>query len=309
MATKISRFKLGLFFLIGLGIIFGGLIWLGASHFFQHFKTYESFFNESVDGLKSGDNVKYRGIDVGQVADIGFARKGNLVRMVLQINPDFNVANKAAQLQIKGITGQQSLDLINAPTDLKEVTPEIDFPHRYPIIPSYPGQMTKIINSLKDVYDKIESLDLQRLVTAWAETGEQATKILSDKDIKKTIANVKHITSDKDIIKAIANLQNITADIKNAVSSLGRPGTPQRWEQNFSNIAHTLAAARKASEALASQVGKIPAGSVGEIAEQIEQTLSQVSRVLVNVKSMVHELKEEPGKVLVIPKSKDPFEK
>jgi hypothetical protein len=48
---------------------------------------------------------------------------------------------------------------------------------------------------------------------------------------------------------------------------------------------------------------------VGEKAEQIEQTLAQMSRVLGNVKGMVHELKEEPGKVLVIPKSKDPFEK
>lgn len=308
MAAQISRFKLGLFFLIGVGIVFGGLIWLGASHFFERSKTYETFFNEDVDGVTKGDNVTYRGIDIGRIGDISLIQNDTLIKVVLKISPDFNVAGKAVELKIKGISGQR-LTIEDAPEDLEQKTPIIDFPHKYPIIPSYPSQMTQIINSLKDVYDKIESLDLKRLVTAWAETGEKATGILSDKDIKKTIANVKNITSDKDIKKAIANFKDISADVKNAVSSLGKPGTPQNWEKNFNNISHTLAAARKASESLASQLGKVPAGEVGEISEQIQQTLTQISQVLNNVKSMVHELKEEPGKVLVIPKSKDPFEK
>ena len=35
MPKKINRFKLGLFFLIGVAIILGGLLWAGATHFFQ----------------------------------------------------------------------------------------------------------------------------------------------------------------------------------------------------------------------------------------------------------------------------------
>ena len=61
------------------------------------------------------------------------------------------------------------------------------------------------------------------------------------------------------------------------------------------------------SEVLASQLEKLPAGAAGDLARQMEHTLSQINQVLSNLNGMVHELREEPGKILVIPKDKEPF--
>ncbi len=65
MAKKISHFQLGLFFLISLVIVVGGLIWAGTTHVFTSAKTYVTFFNESVQGLNPGARVTYLGVQVG----------------------------------------------------------------------------------------------------------------------------------------------------------------------------------------------------------------------------------------------------
>jgi ABC-type transporter Mla subunit MlaD len=293
MARRVSRFKVGLFFLIGAAIILGGLLWAGATHFFQPAKTYESFFNESLEGLGPGASVSYLGVKVGRVSSVSIAPDGKLVRVLLKISPDFNVQGKAVELKLKGVMGQLYLAINQAPANLEEVTPKITFSHKYPLIPSIPGQMSQIIDALESVYHKIKAVDLEGLVAAWKKTGREANVLLADKDIPRTIRN----------------LREISGDIRNLTSILGKPGTPAKWKKAFANLADTAAAARKTSEALASQLERLPPGSVGEISRQIEYTLVQINQVLANLKGMIHELREEPGKVLVIPKSKEPFKR
>jgi phospholipid/cholesterol/gamma-HCH transport system substrate-binding protein len=293
MTQRISRFKLGLFFLIGAAIILGSLLWIGATHFFQAARTYVSFFSESVEGLGAGASVSYLGVKVGQVSSIGIAPDGKLIRVELQINPDFNVQGKAVELKLKGVMGAQYLAINAAPPDLEEVTPKITFSHKYPLIPSVPGQMSQIIHALEHVYHKINAMDLHGLVAAWKNAGQSAGKLLSDKDIRRAISNAK----------------KITADIENLTRILGQPGTPGKWKKAFANLAKTATEAKKSTEVLASQLEHIPPGAVGDVTRQMEYTLVQVNQVLTNLKGMVHELKEEPGKILVIPKSEEPFKR
>ena len=130
-------------------------------------------------------------------------------------------------------------------------------------------------------------------MAAWKNAGQSADHLLSDKDIRRTISNAR----------------KISADIENLTAILGKPGTPPKWKKAFANLAATAAAARKSTEVLASQLEHIPPGAVGDVTRQIEYTLVQINQVLTNLKGMVHELKEEPGKILVIPKSEEPFKR
>jgi phospholipid/cholesterol/gamma-HCH transport system substrate-binding protein len=291
MPKKINRFKLGLFFLIGTAITLAGLLWAGATHFFQPAKTYVTFFNNSVEGLGPGARVSYLGVKVGRVSAVGIAPDGKLIQAELKLSPDFNVDHMAVELKMKGITGQLYLAINRAPPDLRELTPKITFVPKYPLIPSRPGEMTQIMDALEKVYKKIDSVDFQGLVASWKKTGQEASALLTDKDIQRTIRNLKEIS----------------ADIKNVVGILGKPGMRQKWQKGFANLADTAAAVRKTSEALATQLENLPPGAVGDMTQQIEHTVFQMNQVLTNLKGMVHELREEPGKILVIPKGKEPF--
>jgi ABC-type transporter Mla subunit MlaD len=290
MAKKISHFQLGLFFLIGLVIIVGGLIWVGTTHVFTAAKTYVTFFNESVQGLIPGASVTYLGVRVGTVTAIGIAPDGKLIQVEMQLASNFNPANMAVKLIFAGIMGQLYLSVDQAPPDLDQITPKITFVLKYPLIPAYPSEI-QIADALAKIYKKIDALDLQKLITDWRKTAQEATRLLADKDLRQTLQN----------------LREISADVKNLVSVLGKPGTPQKWQKSFADLAATAAAAQKSSEALASQLGNLSPGSVGNIARQMEQTVFQINQVLTNLKGLVHELEEKPGKILIVPREQEPF--
>jgi phospholipid/cholesterol/gamma-HCH transport system substrate-binding protein len=290
MAKKISHFQLGLFFLICLVIVVGGLIWAGTTHVFTSTKTYVTFFNESVQGLNPGARVTYLGVQVGTVQAIGIAPDGKLIRVEMQLASNFDVANMAVKLIFAGIMGQLYLSIDQAPPDLDQITPKINFPLKYPLIPAHPSEI-QIAEALAKIYKKIDAVDFEGLIADWMKTAQEATRLLADKDIRKTIQNFREIS----------------ADIKNLVNILGEPGTPQKWKKSFADLAAAAAAAQKSSEALASQLERISPGSVGNIARQMEQTIFQINQVLTNLKGLVHELQEKPGKIFIIPREEEPF--
>ncbi len=267
MAQKISHFQIGLFFLITLALAIGGLIWVGATHILQPAKTFETFFQESVDGLSPGADVSYLGVKVGRVSAIGIAPDGKLIRVELKLTPDFNVTSKAVALTLRGITGQVFLALDQAPPNLDQVTPKITFPHRYPLIPAQPGEMRQIVTALQKIYRKLDSVDLAGLAEGWKKTAHTANALLADADLHRTIRN----------------LREISADIRNLVAVLGEPGTPSKWRTSFRNLAATAEAARQSSEALAVRLEKLPPEAAATVTKQVEQTLFQISQVLANL--------------------------
>jgi ABC-type transporter Mla subunit MlaD len=291
MPKRISPFQVGLFFLFGAAVALGGLLWVGATHFYQPGKTYVTFFNSAVLGLNPGASVRFLGIQVGRVTAVGLAPNGKLVRVQMKLNPNFNVKGKAVDLSQQGIMGQVFLGIGPAPPNIKEITPKINFPTKYPVIPSHPGEFARIEDSLEKIVKKLEAIDLKGLVADLQRATQKADALLSDKDIRKTIRNLK----------------DISGDIHNLVRPLGKPGTPQRWQKSFANLAATVAAARTSTETLAKRLQSLPPEALPELTQQLQQTLIQTNRVLTSLQGLLREFRQEPGKVLIIPKSKEPF--
>ena len=73
MSTEAKKFRVGVFSIGALVIGVGGLIWIGASRFFEDTVPFVTYFSESVQGLDPGSSVKYRGVPAGRVAKIRIA--------------------------------------------------------------------------------------------------------------------------------------------------------------------------------------------------------------------------------------------
>ncbi len=71
MDTK-SYFKVGLFVILGLLLIVTGIIVFGAGKFLKKKIIIESYFNQSVQGLEIGAPLKFQGVQIGNVREIGF---------------------------------------------------------------------------------------------------------------------------------------------------------------------------------------------------------------------------------------------
>ena len=71
--SKALYFRVGLMVLAGLAAIVGVTIWIGADRLRPAGERFETYFSESVQGLDPGAAVRFRGVQVGRVSDIGLA--------------------------------------------------------------------------------------------------------------------------------------------------------------------------------------------------------------------------------------------
>lgn len=73
MATPSNHWKLGLFVVSGVIVGLLTVVALGARGLHVETVAYQSFMDESVQGLEVGSPVKFRGVTIGNVSQIGIA--------------------------------------------------------------------------------------------------------------------------------------------------------------------------------------------------------------------------------------------
>src|SRR5271154_3808290 len=73
MSAKTNNFKLGLFTLVGLGLLITGIIAFGTWSSFEKKSLFETYVPGDVSGLSVGSAVEFRGIKVGKVTHIAFS--------------------------------------------------------------------------------------------------------------------------------------------------------------------------------------------------------------------------------------------
>jgi phospholipid/cholesterol/gamma-HCH transport system substrate-binding protein/paraquat-inducible protein B len=72
MSAEARYFRVGLFMFVGIGLIGSCAVILGGQGLFQTPVPFETYFDESVQGLEKGSPVKFRGVSIGTVRAIGF---------------------------------------------------------------------------------------------------------------------------------------------------------------------------------------------------------------------------------------------
>jgi paraquat-inducible protein B len=73
MAAPTNHWKLGLFVVVGVVLSLTTITFLGAESLKKKVVSYQTDFDESVQGLEVGSPVKFRGVTVGAVSGIGIA--------------------------------------------------------------------------------------------------------------------------------------------------------------------------------------------------------------------------------------------
>ena len=198
-----KNFRLGLFVVITLFLLFGILFLLGGQSLFKPKVVFETYFDNSVSGLGIGSSVLYRGVPLGQVisielsdseyeADIANQNRKSYVIVRSEITGttealkdwENNIQSSLAkglraQTQLAGITGQQylSLDYITVePTDdLK-----FDWQPKHSYIPSAPSSTGKIIASIQSLLSNLNASEISSI-------GKNLNKLLEKILDKKLI--------------------------------------------------------------------------------------------------------------------------
>ncbi|WP_415404470.1 MlaD family protein [Tateyamaria sp. SN3-11] len=106
METKANYVLIGLFTLAGIFGALGLLLWLAKVEVDRQYTYYDILF-EDVSGLGAASDVRYNGLPVGQVVDLGLdAEDSSQVRVRIEVGADTPVNTETvAKLQSQGVTG------------------------------------------------------------------------------------------------------------------------------------------------------------------------------------------------------------
>lgn len=202
MSRQASKFKVGLFVLVGVFMAVAALVWLGASRYLKGTTTYVTYFGESVQGLQVDSVVKYRGVEIGRVKAIQVAPDNTLIEVVMGIHYDGTVPpDITAALKMVGITGIAYIELDRRAAYAPDLAPKLSFAASYPVIPSHPSEISQLFSLVEDVVRQMRSIDFKALASDLQGALSAAREIMSGVKIQKTVASLE---------KAAGNLESLT---------------------------------------------------------------------------------------------------
>lgn len=317
MAEEIRYFKLGLFFLLSVGLIVAGIIFLGVMDYFRPTYTIETYFaDQSVSGLDIGAPVKLSGVTQGKVTKIetaGLVYHRQRIIEALKAGNFRDLADlgleraKIVQMEIVPEEGFRDLgdlrmEMMQALVDLGLrarlaqsgiagpvfVNLEYMDPNLYPIqklpweprhiyIPSAPSLVFELTDSVSSIMKRLVKVDFSK-------TADKLEQIfLALNDIQKNI----------DISEIRDNIATLAEDIRYSGRRVKGFIDDPRLEQALIDLADTASGAREIFKDHGKDLGlaleTIPraATSLEQVSARTEQLLQdeRIDRIFEDVSS------------------------
>ncbi|WP_462269327.1 MlaD family protein [Desulfobacter sp.] len=250
MTQKTNYFKLGLFVILAFALTAAMLIALGAGQFLKTEPLAETYFNESVQGLNIGSEVKYKGVKIGAVKSITTPTKvydiaSNYVLVTFSLSENCYVGQTGKKpeermkkavddglsifLSFNGLTGSAYLE-----TDYKKTGPddlEISWTPENLYVPSRSSNIKEVSDAISHVMEALSTLDLQEMkkdlsallkslnITKVSTQAESLLKELrqTNKELGNTLTSgqVKRILADAGA--SVADVKQIVHDAKDPI--------------------------------------------------------------------------------------------
>ena len=186
MSTRANYFKIGVFVLAGFSLLATALVFLGAGNVFRPRIYLETYVDGTVQGIDLGSPVKFRGVQIGRISKVDFCfniygpqpGEERLDYVYLEMEVDVQVFDGMfteditpvveqavrqglrVKLQPQGVTGLNFAEL-NYVSDPALFPPlQIWWTPRHHYIPSAPGTLTSLVESLNKLMDTFGGLEL-----------------------------------------------------------------------------------------------------------------------------------------------------
>ena len=179
---------------------------------------YEISTRETVTGLQEQAAVRYRGVEVGKVAAIGFDPKsqGNVL-MRLEIDRDAPVTKDTfATLSFQGVTGLAFVQLDDTGKPAPRLQPEDGHPPR---IPLRPGLLSKIADKGEAILDRVDQLTVRMNQLLGDENQKRFTSALDN--LGTAAADASQLAKRLDSTVA-ARVDPALASVQKSADQVGR---------------------------------------------------------------------------------------
>ena len=306
MNQKANFFKLGLFVIAAFGLCALFLVIFGAGELFKKELLAETCFNESVQGLSIGSEVKYKGIKIGTVKDITsvaqrYSTKSDYVLVIISLEQDIYMGqtggtakermSKAlkdgltAKLAFKGLTGVAYLETDYANIDPQDLL-ELSWTPQNLYIPSRQSSMKQYGDALNQILDNLAAINLRGItmdIEALLKTLEQKANNFDSKAISNLIASL------------IIELKGTNQKVSQAMESKQIKKILDDAQASFSDLRVMIHAARSPVNSAVQDL-TLAAQSTRNMTSELEKSLSpRIDNLSTNLDQLVESLASITG--------------
>jgi paraquat-inducible protein B len=310
MDAKPHYFKIGIFVLVAMALAVVAVVVFGAGLLAQDQLYFESYFAESITGLGIGSPLEFRGVRIGQVSQIGFVgncyalptQDGRIspyapyVRVITAVPrskmPDFaveRIGESMRQMIARGLrvritsnilTGQAYLEM-NYLDPNRFPVEDVPWEPVYPVIPSAPGELTTIKDSIDKVLTQLQSIDVEGLAGSLEKLFISLNAAISDAGLAELSIEARALLQvgrqkmeDLEVDKINASTQELLASLNQAVADAEIPQLSRQMRNVLTALDQKLAALNMVK--------------INADVEQLLETLNQTV-VDTNVPALSHE--------------------
>lgn len=327
MSRKANPTLIGAFVLGAILIAVGAIVFFGSMNLFSEKQVFLTYFNQSVNGLTVGSNVKFKGVTVGQVSKVALSLRGPAqppfvkvfyavdTRLVekhagapvdlssRQLNQKRVENGLRAKLDFESLISGQlyvSLDFYkDAPPPLIPSEPGDE---RYLMIPGEPSDIeailanvTKAVSNLGNINFLALAQNVQDLVVS-ARTGIDAIHLEQlGASLNQTTESLNKLVNGPDVKGVLTSLHTsfdqLTATLKNLDNELSPAA--KNLNPTLDEAKRTLASIQKTVGSLNTML-KPNSG----FQYQLDSSLSQLGAAAASIQNLSDFLQRHPNSIL-----------
>lgn len=195
MENKAHALAAGLFVALLTVLVLGLAAWLTRDTGIRD--TYEITTREAVTGLQAQAPVRFRGVDVGKVAQVGFdPKKPGNVLLRLEIDREAPITRETyATLSYQGVTGLSFIQLEDDGQVTTRLQPNDEVPPR---IPLRPGLLAKLEERGEKILTQVEEVTVR------------VNKLLGDDNQKRMAMALENISGAAGAIDQLTRRVDLT---------------------------------------------------------------------------------------------------
>jgi len=322
MSAETKYFKLGAFVLVGVALVVGTVVVLGAGAVMRKKILAETYVDESVQGLDVGAPVKFRGVHVGQLEKIEFVAvrydpRDPRICLTIAFWPEtlhgFGGDDPVAKLNSmvdfglrirltsSGLTGGLYLELDNYKRE-ENPPPVISWNPLVPVVPSVPSTNVRLMARVENVLGHVEKMRVDVIsdkVIALLDNVDRMVKTL-----QPAVEDVRKFTDEATVLVRDTR-KVITEDVGKELKAV----LVQLRETLEKDVSPAVKSIRTSAEHLPGTFDRIDATleRIGGTLRHVDRTLAEdggsMDEALDNLRVVTQDLRELNGQVKRYPSS------
>lgn len=243
MNKKVSPTLIGAFVVGALALVVIAVLMFGSGRFFRTTKDFVLYFDGSVNGLRVGAPVKFRGVEIGSVKNILLRLENDpevlRIPVIIELELEKFTSKGATgaaledpevrkQLISQGLRGQLQMESFVTgllfvgidffPDSKLNLVQQPGIRYQYPEIPTEPTTLEVAGSKVNEVLAKLEEIDFKGLVESLQRTAQGVESLVTSSDLKAAVANTDEVAKKLDT--AATNIAKLAATFDEKVKTL-----------------------------------------------------------------------------------------